>query len=58
MKKYLYVCSGMAPSFKRIGKISDLKPMERICVEDRTAVLFKVVDGEIRNIGLNGKTLK
>jgi len=48
----------MAPSFKRIGKISDLKPMEKICVEDRTAVLFKVVDGEIRNIGLNGKILK
>jgi hypothetical protein len=47
----------MAPSFKRIAKISDLKPMERICVKDKTAVLFKVVEGEMRNVGLNGKIL-
>jgi len=55
MKQYLIIWNGYFPGFKTFTKMNELKGFEKEMIKNKTAILFKVVNGEIKEISLNGK---
>lgn len=55
LKKYLFTSTGIFPGYRTLSSISKLTETERFMLKDSTAILFKVSNGEIVRIHINGK---